>query len=295
MIKTAQAKHLDSVMAIWLNTNIAAHPFIPRSFWEGVFAQVKEAMPASDVFVYLEDDQVLGFIGITGNEYIAGLFVDGKAQSQGIGRKLLNHCKQLYPRLELDVFTENPGAVRFYQANGFEIVGTTMSPNFNREEHHMVWSACRTSMFNRQIRPATSEDVTAIFDVRCSVRENHMSREELAALDITPKTVREMITGGDYIVPVALIGEKIVGFAMAQISESYVFALFVRPEHEGKGLGRALMHEVESGLVEHGVTEASLCTGSEEGIRAPGFYRHLGWVNSGFMDDGQLKFCKTLT
>lgn len=141
MIEKAQEKHLDSVMAIWLNTNIAAHPFIPRYFWEGVFAQVKEAMLTSDVFVYHEDDQVLGFIGITGSEYIAGLFVDGKAQSQGIGRKLLTHCKQLYPRLELDVFTENPGAVRFYETNGFEIVGTKISPDCNREEHHMVWSA----------------------------------------------------------------------------------------------------------------------------------------------------------
>ena len=98
-------------------------------------------MLASDVFVYHENDQVLGFIGITGNEYIAGLFVDGKAQSRGVGRKLLNHCKQLYPRLELDVFTENPGAVRFYEANGFEIVSTKLSPDFNREEQHMVWSA----------------------------------------------------------------------------------------------------------------------------------------------------------
>ena len=51
MIETAQEKHFDSVMAIWLNTNIAAHSFIPQSYWQGVFAQVKEAMLASDVFV----------------------------------------------------------------------------------------------------------------------------------------------------------------------------------------------------------------------------------------------------
>ena len=140
MIEKAREKHLDSAMAIWLNTNIAAHPFIPQSFLEGVFEQVKEAMLTSDVFVYHEGGQVLGGIGITSKEYIAGLFVDRKAQSQGIGRKLLNHCKQLYPRLELDVFTENPRAVRFYETNGFKIVSTKMSPDFNREEHHMVWS-----------------------------------------------------------------------------------------------------------------------------------------------------------
>lgn len=107
-----------------------------------------------------------------------------------------------------------------------------------------------------QIRKATPRDVAAIFDVRCSVKENHLSLAELAELDITPATVGEMIMGGDYIVPVALTGGEIVAFAMAQISEGYVFALFVRPDHEGKGLGRALMREVESGFVEHGVTEA---------------------------------------
>lgn len=75
MIEKAREKHLGSVMAIWLNTNIAAHSFIPQSYWESLLEQVKEAMLASDVFVYHENDQVLGFIGITGNEYIAGLFV----------------------------------------------------------------------------------------------------------------------------------------------------------------------------------------------------------------------------
>lgn len=145
-----------------------------------------------------------------------------------------------------------------------------------------------------QIRKATPQDVADIFDVRCSVKENHLSRAELAELNITPASVGEMITSGDYIVPVALIGGKIAAFAMAQISEGHVFALFVRPGHEGKGLGRALMCEVESGFTDHGVTEAWLYTGSEEGIRAPGFYRRLGWVESGVMEDGQLRFCKPL-
>lgn len=141
MIEKAQEKHFVRIMEIWLNTNIAAHPFIPQAYWEAAFAQVKEAMPASDLFVYLEGTDVMGFIGVTDNEYIAGLFVEGKAQSRGIGRKLLAHCKRLYPRLELDVFTENTGAIRFYENNGFEIISTKISPDFNRQEHHMTWSA----------------------------------------------------------------------------------------------------------------------------------------------------------
>ena len=85
MIEKARREHFGRVMEIWLHANIAAHSFIPRFYWEAAFSQVKDALPASDVFVYHENDRIMGFIGITGNEYIAGLFVDGNAQSQGIG------------------------------------------------------------------------------------------------------------------------------------------------------------------------------------------------------------------
>lgn len=116
----------------------------------------------------------------------------------------------------------------------------------------------------------------------------------MAALDITPETVRDMITSGDYIVPVAFVDGEAVGFAMAQISESYVFALFVIPSHEDRGIGSKLLGYVEAALYRHGVREAWLCTDADEKVRAVGFYRHLGWRETGFMEDGQLRFCKQL-
>lgn len=144
------------------------------------------------------------------------------------------------------------------------------------------------------IRNATPEDIERIFVIRESVRENHMSREDLAKLNITPSSIKLAMTSGDYIIPVAVEDGMIVGFAMAQISEGYVFALFVSPEYEGKGFGRALMQTIENGLVENGVRNVWLATGSEEGIRAPGFYRHLGWKDAGLTDNGHIKFCKSL-
>lgn len=145
-----------------------------------------------------------------------------------------------------------------------------------------------------QIRPAIIEDVDTLFEIRCSVRENHMSREEMAALDITPATVKDMISGGDYIVPVAVMDGETVGFAMAQISECYLFALFVAPAHEGKGIGGKLLTCVEEKLRQHGVREAWLATDANEKVRAVGFYRHHGWHDDGLMEDGQLRFCKQL-
>lgn len=176
--------------------------------------------------------------------------------------------------------------VSTYEALGYEIA---LLPLASIEER--IAFVMRHSM---QLRPARPEDVEAIFAVRCAVKENHMSREELAELDITSASVTEMITGGDFIVPVAVVEGQIVGFAMAQVSEGYLFALFIHPDYEDKGLGRTLMEVVEFEFAKHGVREAWLATGSEPGIRAPGFYRHLGWVECGVMDDGQLKFRKAL-
>lgn len=141
MIELAKAQDLDRIMEIWLRTNVSAHHFIPESVWEAAFEEVRAAMPEAKLFVYRTATQVQGFIGITESKYIAGLFVDEKAQGQGTGAKLLRYCKQLYPQLELDVFSANTNAVRFYKHNCFKIVATKIAPEFNCEEHHMLWVA----------------------------------------------------------------------------------------------------------------------------------------------------------
>jgi hypothetical protein len=54
-----------------------------------------------------------------------------------------------------------------------------------------------------QIRIATNSDVATLFRIRTSVKENHQSQEELAALGVTPESVGEMlrttsrVAGGD--------------------------------------------------------------------------------------------------
>lgn len=141
MIRRFEPQDLDEIMTIWLNTNLSAHDFIDATYWQDAADTVRSLLPASDIFVYQEEDTVKGFIGITDGVYIAGLFVKDGFQSQGIGRKLLEHCKRQYPRLELDVFTANARAVQFYLKHGFSSVATKMNPDFERREYHMVWSA----------------------------------------------------------------------------------------------------------------------------------------------------------
>ena len=145
-----------------------------------------------------------------------------------------------------------------------------------------------------KLRAATPRDVEDLFAIRCSVNENHQSREELATLGVTVESVAEMIRGGDYITTIAEVDGRPVGFTMAQTSEGYVFAAFIRPEYEGRGIGRTLMQAAEDGMRRAGVEEARLSTGADRRLRAVGFYRHLGWREAGLLEDGQIIFKKKL-
>ena len=68
--------------------------------------------------------------------------------------------------------------------------------------------------------------------------------------------------------------DEVVGFSMINGEAGSLFAAFVLPAHEGKGLGTALVRMAEDALFQrHQVIW--LETGKT--TRAAGFYRHLGW------------------
>ncbi|MGY3904681.1 N-acetyltransferase family protein [Aeromonas lusitana] len=144
------------------------------------------------------------------------------------------------------------------------------------------------------IRIATPADVAGMFEVRTRVRENHISLAELAELGITPDSLPAMLSGSGR-GWVACDEGRVVAFAMADASDATLFALFVRQSHEGKGLGRQLMQAAESWLGAQGCHEIWLLTDADTRVRANGFYRHLGWLDDGIQDDGQVRFTKLLS
>ena len=85
---------------------------------------------------------------------------------------------------------------------------------------------------------------------------------------------------------------QIVGFSIADLNESYVFALFVLQDYEGMGIGRRLLGLVEEDARRAGNAALWLSTGNESESRADGFYRHLGWIADGCLEDGQTVFRK---
>ncbi|SHI74245.1 N-acetyltransferase [Propionispora hippei] len=141
MIKEFEQAKMNEVMKIWLDTTINAHYFIPEKYWVDSERIVRERyLPIAKTFIYDEDSIIKGFISIMEGFFIGALFVAKEYQQQGIGLKLINYCKKLYPTLELAVYVDNMGAVEFYKRCGFTIQTEQANEGTGFKEYIMVWN-----------------------------------------------------------------------------------------------------------------------------------------------------------
>lgn len=140
MIRKFQKTDTAQVMQIWLNGNEEAHPFVPKEYWEANFELVQDQLLQAEVFVYHIHGEICGFIGIAG-DYIAGIFVDKKHRSTGIGKQLLDYVKSKYDSLSLHVYRKNNRAAAFYFREGFSARSEEMDEATGEAEYTMVWKA----------------------------------------------------------------------------------------------------------------------------------------------------------
>ena len=127
-------------------------------------------------------------------------------------------------------------------------------------------------------REAVGDDMPAISRVRFAVRENILTPEQLRARGITEESVAAsfLTTAKGW---VAVYEGEIVGFSIADREEAAVFALFVLPGFEGKGIGGRLLDLAVDWLRAQGITRAWLTTGPN--TKAARFYVRRGWVMVG--------------
>ncbi|MDR7871239.1 MAG: N-acetyltransferase [Tissierellaceae bacterium] len=139
MIRKFRIEDLDNIMNIWLETNIRAHDFICKDYWQGNHEMVKEMLPKAEIFLYDDNNTIKGFIGLMDN-YIAGIFVNTNNQSKGIGKKLLDYVKMNHTELSLQVYNRNVRAVQFYLREGFLVTKEQIDENTGEVELVMNWT-----------------------------------------------------------------------------------------------------------------------------------------------------------
>jgi GNAT superfamily N-acetyltransferase len=137
------------------------------------------------------------------------------------------------------------------------------------------------------IRKATRTDYRGISEIRLSVRENRLSKSKYGSVE---RAVNWIFDNSIF-----WVWEEdgvVQGFSAADPRDGAIFALFVHPSCEGRGIGRALLPMACQDLRDRGHAVATLTT--EAGTRAERFYRLDGWTEIGRQDDGQIVFQKAL-
>lgn len=87
---------------------------------------------------------------------------------------------------------------------------------------------------------------------------------------------------------VAELEGRIIGFAVADLERSNVWALFVDPMTEGRGIGRQLHDTMMDWMFSSGIHYVWLST--EPGTRAERFYRAAHWWYAGEEPSGEVRF-----
>jgi len=136
-------------------------------------------------------------------------------------------------------------------------------------------------------REATAADVPGISRVRTSVTENLLTAAQLEQLGITEASVAASFLT-DSKGWVALQREEVVAFSIADRATHSIFALFVLPGYEGRGIGSVLLDSALGWLWENDAGRVWLTTGP--GTKAVRFYEKRGWTCTGKGPRGDLRY-----
>lgn len=132
-------------------------------------------------------------------------------------------------------------------------------------------------------REAKVEDIPALSRIRLSVKENALSDPR----KVTPEVYADYLgdSGKGWVCEVD--GEP-VGFSVASLKEASIWALFVAPGYEGKGIGTRLLNLAVGWLFERGAPGVRLST--EAGTRADTVYEKQGWKRGKIRPDGEVEY-----
>jgi GNAT superfamily N-acetyltransferase len=143
---------------------------------------------------------------------------------------------------------------------------------------------------NPVVRQAVSADIPAMSEIRLAVTENVLRDPARITVEMYEDYLEKSGRGW-----VAESAGEIVAFCYADKVDASIWALFVKPGHEGRGLGKALLRQAVDWLFEAGHERVHLTTGAD--TRADRFYAAQGWERhpAGASDVGYSLTARQLT
>ncbi|HMC98786.1 MAG TPA: GNAT family N-acetyltransferase [Ferruginibacter sp.] len=132
-------------------------------------------------------------------------------------------------------------------------------------------------------REAITNDIPQIQVVRNAVKENMLSDPALVPDHDVDEYINRRGKGW-----VCEIDNLIVGFAIADLKDKNIWALFMHPDHEAKGIGKKLHRLMLDWYFSQ--TNETVWLGTAPNSRAEKFYRMQGWKEVGTHGKGEIKF-----
>lgn len=132
-------------------------------------------------------------------------------------------------------------------------------------------------------REATVDDIDNYMIVRMAVQENKLNNPALVTREDNIDYLTQSGKGW-----VCEVEGQVVGFAIVGLVQRNVWALFVLPGFEGRGIGQTL-HDMMMDWY-FGQTTEKIWLGTEQNTRAEQFYTKRGWTVVGMHGSDETKF-----
>jgi GNAT superfamily N-acetyltransferase len=132
-------------------------------------------------------------------------------------------------------------------------------------------------------REARKEDIEQMHRVRVAVLENPLPDPDIISANDYEDFMFHRGKGW-----ICETGDRIVGFAIVDLQENNVWALFIQPGYEKKGIGKRLHDEMLDWYFTQ--TDQTIWLGTAPKTRAENFYDKAGWQRIGMRANGEIRF-----
>jgi GNAT superfamily N-acetyltransferase len=132
----------------------------------------------------------------------------------------------------------------------------------------------------------SQDDIEAMIEIRLSVNENVLSDPTRITSQMYEDYCFKIGKGW-----VCEDNGKVIGFSCACKEDSSIWALFIRPEYEGKGVGKTLLRLATTWLFSLSFDTVTLSTTIN--TRADMFYTAQGWIRVSMKDEEEVYYTLT--
>ncbi len=139
-IRAAADSDIGVIMQIWLRANTPDHAFLDELYWHNRYDAARQAIKAAQTVVFENRSQIQGFLSLSAENEIIAVCVLPDARHSGIGIRLIDHAKQLFPCLSVRCFKPNELAVKFLINRGFVPVSEEADALTGYPVYTLEWS-----------------------------------------------------------------------------------------------------------------------------------------------------------